>query len=360
MLPILTSLSDQKLYRLLNITVYLYRGLPLTTLKDISIRTNVSTSTISRVINQDQTLSISEAKRHEILSTVEKLGYVSPKQRKAKQADPQSHTSDDSAHPLELVMVNFLDPVREISDPYFTSIRVGIENTCFKNKIAVRTIRRDMIEKSAHLLSKPKAVIAVGHFNQREIELLYQYNQNLIFVDSNPLGIKTDSVLFDRYAAARELVNLIIASGAKYPAFIGNDESRLHVFRQLMQEHNLYHAEHCVVSKEFCIESGYQAMSQILDTEQQPDVVFAATDVVAMGVYRAIYERELSIPNDIKVVGMNDISTSAHMNPSLSTMRLYPMEMGETAVELFLELIHGRKVKKMVHLGYDFIQRESF
>lgn len=336
----------------------------MATLKDISTLTKVSTSTISRVINEDPTLSITDIKRDEILQTVEKLGYVSPKQRKAQQEHRDnpiySGVKIDPSRQLELVMVNFLDPVREISDPYFTSIRVGIENSCFKNKISVRTLRRDQIEKSGHILSRPKAVIAVGHFTQEEIDQMYHYNRNLIFIDSNPMGRHSDAVLFDRYAAAKELVDYIIDSGAKYPAFIGNDEARLHVFRKLTKEHNLYREEHCIVSKEFCIESGYKFMLKILDTPQRPDVVFAATDIVAVGIYRAIYEKGLHIPEDIKVLGMNDISTAAHMNPGLSTMRLYPMEMGEAAVELFLELVDGRKVKKMIHFGYDFIKRDSF
>ncbi|CAM3932111.1 Ribose operon repressor [Vibrio aerogenes CECT 7868] len=336
----------------------------MATLKDIAALTQVSTSTISRVINQDPTLSISQSKRNEILRAVQKLEYVSPKQRKAQKEHSEKHDESGNHHissaPLELVVVNFLDPVGEINDPYFTSIRVGIENCCFHNKISVRTLRRDQIAKSGHIISRPKAVIAVGHFTEEEVLLMYHYNRNLIFIDSNPLGRHSDAVLFDRYAAAKELVGYIIDSGSKYPAFIGNDEARLHVFRELTKQHQLYRDDHCVISKEFCIESGYQAMLKILGSNQCPDVVFAATDIIAVGVYRAIYEKDLNIPGDIKVVGMNDISTSAHMNPGLSTMRLYPMEMGETAVELFLELVNGRKVKKMIHLGYDFIRRDSF
>ena len=334
----------------------------MATLKDIAVLTKVSTSTISRVINRDPTLSITDSKRNEILDTVKELNYVSPKQRKAQRLGIVEDTVKPSspADHLEVVIVNFLDPVQEIADPYFTSIRVGIENGCFRNKIAVRTIHRDQIEKSGHILSKPKAVIAVGHFSDKEIKLMYQYNRNLIFIDSNPMGKNSDAVLFDRIAAAHELVSYIIDSGSKYPAFIGNDETRLHVFREMTKQHGLYNEEHCVVSREFCIESGYRAMQQVLRHKVKPDVVFAATDTIAIGAYRAIYEENLTIPKDIKVVGMNDISTSAHMNPSLSTMKLYPMEMGETAIELFLELVKGRKVKKMIHLGYDFIRRDSF
>lgn len=101
-------------------------------------------------------------------------------------------------------------------------------------------------------------------------------------------------------------------------------------------------------------------MNELLQQKEWPDVVFAATDIIAIGVYRAIQEKGITIPRQIKVVGMNDIPTSQHLNPSLTTMRLYPTEMGEAAVDLFLELVAGRYYKKHVQVGYEMVWRESF
>nr|WED68083.1 substrate-binding domain-containing protein [Pectobacterium colocasium] len=140
-------------------------------------------------------------------------------------------------------------------------------------------------------------------------------------------------MLFDREAAAREVLHYIVKSGAQRPAFIGNNESRLHVFQEITQQYGIYHESRCKVSQLFCIESGYQAMNELLQQKEWPDVVFAATDIIAIGVYRAIQEKGIAIPRQIKVIGMNDIPTAQHLNPSLTTMRLYPTEMGEAAVE---------------------------
>ncbi len=122
----------------------------------------------------------------------------------------------------------------------------------------------------------------------------------------------------------------------------------------------LYNEKFCKVSQHFDIESGYQAMSAIIASGDLPDVVFASTDIIAIGAYRAIQENGLSIPEQIKIVGMNDIPTAQHLNPSLTSMRLFPVQMGEAAVDLFLELVEGRSYKKKVMLGYEFVWRDSF
>jgi len=343
-----------------DVTVYEKKGKALATLKDISKLANISTATISRFLNEDPTLSVSQGKKHAILQAVEELGYVSPKRSKKQYVHVPSYELLESEYQNDFLMVNFLTPTQEIDDPYFTSIRAGIQNRCLDQKIHIRSIHKHQIEQNSTLLKQVPGVIAVGHFSEAEVESMYQYNRNLIFVDSNPLGNNADAILLDRIGLAREVVEKIIQQGCKTPAFIGNNEARLHTFREVTRKHNLYQESLCKVSKEYCIESGYQAMLEMLNQQVIPDAVYAATDMVAVGVYRAIYESGLSIPGDIQVIGTNDISSARHMNPSLTTMRLYPFEMGETAVDLLIEIINGRKCKKTILFSYDFIWRDSF
>ncbi|MCE7630610.1 LacI family DNA-binding transcriptional regulator [Vibrio fluvialis] len=339
----------------------------MATIKHIALRANVAPSTVSRVLSGDSSLSVSKATRANIEKIAAELGYLSPRQKKLakKQKRPtfaaRDHHQLSSDCPLSLAVVHFLTPYEELSDPYFTSIRIGIENCCHQHNIALRNTFKSNIESNKHFLTQAQAVICIGHFSEDESQLLYQLNPKLIFIDSNPFFGQADSVQFNREGAAKEIVMHIIGKGAQRPAFIGNNETRLHVFRQLTKAEGIYQEDLCKVSSNFCIESGYQAMSELLSSDATyPDVVFASTDIIAIGVYRAIQERGLQIPNDIKVVGMNDNPTSQHLNPSLSTMRLYPSNMGEAAVDLFLELCSGRSYSKDVYLGYDFIWRDSF
>jgi LacI family transcriptional regulator len=336
----------------------------LATLKDISQRVSIAPSTISRLLNGDPTLSISAGKKEEIHNVVKELGYISPKRGKKKALDgehqPTRTLPTSVIQELELVVVNFLTPSEEINDPYFTSIRVGIQDRCYVKQIPIRSIHRDQLQAHSYLLNKAIAVIAVGHFRSDEIKLMYSHNRNLIFVDSNPLGSRSDAVVLDRDAAAQEVVENMIKCGVQRPAFIGNAEERLHQFRLITKQHGCYEESLCKISKEYCIESGYKAMMEMLRQPITPDVVYAGTDMVAVGVYRAIYEHGLSIPEDIKVIGFNDIPSAQHMSPSLTTMRLYPFEMGKEAVNLYLELVEGRKVKKTIYFGHEFIWRDSF
>lgn len=335
----------------------------MTTLKDISQRVNTSPSTISRLLNGDPTLSVSEAKRKEILSVVEQLGYRSPKRGKRavlSQKDSGSAELPAAVQGQEVVVINFLSPSEEIGDPYFTSIRVGIQEQCFKRHLPLRSIHKLQISAHVSVIKQAAAIIAVGHYSAQEVEQMFSYNNNLIFVDSNPIGCRADSVILDRDAAAFEVMQHIIASGAKRPAFIGNAEERYHQFKAITQERGIFDQKFCDVSKEYCIESGYQAMQEMLNYPIIPDVVYAGTDMVAVGVYRAIYEKGLSIPEDITVIGFNDIASAQHMSPPLTTMRLFPFEMGKEAVNLYLEIVEGRKVKKTIYFGHEFIWRESF
>ncbi|CCO46104.1 LacI-family transcriptional regulator [Vibrio nigripulchritudo SOn1] len=332
----------------------------MTTLKDIAKKANISTSTISRFLNEDPTLSVSEDKKRAILEAVESLGYRSPKRSKKQFVRHDVVETDKLAGGHNVVMFSFLTPTQEIDDPYFTSIRAGIQNRCLQKGIDLRSLHLDQIETHVGLIENSTAVVAVGHFSTDAVNALYKANQNLIFVDSNPLGSKTDSVLIDRAELSNDVMLKLLESRPKRPAFIGNNEERLHSFRKVTGENGLYQDALCKVTKEYCIESGYLAMKEMLQLDEFPDAVYAATDMVAIGVYRAIYEHGLTIPDDIQVIGTNDISSARHMSPSLTTMRLFPFEMGETAIDMFVERIDGRKYNKTVLLGHEFIWRDSF
>jgi LacI family transcriptional regulator len=330
------------------------------TLRNLAQHLKISTSTISRFLNEDPTLSIGEDKKQLIIDAVSELGYISPKRGKRKQAGDSGQTAKISQQTLDLLIVNFLTPTEEIDDPYFTSIRAGIQSRCQEKYINLQSIHISSIQSSSTLLKSASAIIAVGHFSETEIISLKLFNQQLIFVDSCPLGLKSDSVTINREALASEVVSYMINQKCLRPAFIGNNETRLHVFQAMMKQQGLYRDSFCKVSKEYCIESGYQATVEMLASTPYPDVIYAATDMVAVGVYRAVYEKGLSIPDDVQVIGTNDISSARHMSPSLSTMRLYPFEMGVESVNLFIERDSGRKFNKNLVFGHDFISRGSF
>ncbi|BCN24588.1 LacI family DNA-binding transcriptional regulator [Vibrio alfacsensis] len=334
-------------------------------IKDVALKAGVASSTVSRVLNNDPSISIKKEKRDKILAIADELGYLTPTMRKSCVHDEdhfisRTQSKNNPYSEMNIVVIHFLNPTEELNDPYFTSVRIGIEKQCHLYNIALRNTFVANITSSSHFIHQAHAVICVGHFSSQDIDNIFRLNKNLIFVDSDPRERNCDSVLFDREEAAAAVVSRIIESGASRPAFIGNDESRLHVFTNMTKQAGIFHEDLCIVSNVFCIESGYKAMSDMLCQKIQPDVVFAATDIIAIGVYRAIQERQIDIPKDIQVIGMNDIPAAQHLNPSLSTLRLFPVEMGEAAVDLARERASGRTYRKKVMLDYEMVLRESF
>ncbi|WP_432468528.1 LacI family DNA-binding transcriptional regulator [Agarivorans sp. Z349TD_8] len=334
-------------------------------LSDISKMTGVSPSTVSRVINQDPTLSISHDKREKILEVAASLAYLSPRQRRQNQPEQQriiARANYQRGHqsPIQLCVVYHHSAEQELDDPYFTYIRLGLEHKCQMHDITLKRVFKKDLSKHERELSQSNGVICVGNFTDAEIDYILSLNAQLVCVDYSPNALNVDTVLCDRTKAAEFVVNTMLKNGTQRPAFIGNQDERLQVFRALTQQQGLYDAARCIVSERFCIDSGFDGMNKMLRNCTAPDILFAATDIVAMGAIKAIHQHGIRIPEDIQVISINDIPSAEHLHPSLSTLRLYPHDMGETAVSLLLERFEGRCVSKSVIVGFQFIWRDSF
>lgn len=111
---------------------------------------------------------------------------------------------------------------------------------------------------------------------------------------------------------------------------------------------------------DFGHESGYQETLALLDLPEPPTAIFAASDEQAIGVYRALYARNLHVPKDMSVIGFDDIPSAARMGPPLTTIRQPLREMGHMATQMVLQMIAGETIEnKRVELATSLIVRES-
>src|SRR5690606_19671657 len=106
-------------------------------------------------------------------------------------------------------------------------------------------------------------------------------------------------------------------------------------------------------------QSGYRLGARLMEVERRPDAIVTCNDNIAIGLYRAIAERGLSIPDDVAVASFDDISVAQFMNPPLTTIRLPAEQIGETAVELLLERVGGRELAKRISLASQIVWRGS-
>lgn len=111
---------------------------------------------------------------------------------------------------------------------------------------------------------------------------------------------------------------------------------------------------------DFSHESGYTQTLALLDLAEPPTAIFAASDLQATGIYRALYSRGLKVPHDISVIGFDDVPTAERMSPPLTTIRQPLREMGRTAAQMLLRMIAGETLEnKRVELATSLVIRES-
>jgi LacI family transcriptional regulator len=321
------------------------------TLKEIAKAVGVSSATVSRVLNFDQTLSVTAKTRQAIIETAEALKYETPRARNRAYQQGLS----------KVALVHYLRPDQELVDPYYVGLRLGIETRCQALKIeTIKVYHTDSLPE-ASLLRSASGIIAIGRHDEDEIAWLSKHNRNLVFADFSPPTDEIDSVESDLVLAMRKLLQSLWAAGYRRIGFAGwvdiydgvaatRPERRCRAFIEWAREMGMFDERLCLTGGK-TEESGYELTRRMLSEPNRPDALVTGNDNMAVGAYRAIHQMGLSIPGDIAVASFNDISVAQFMNPPLTTVHLAAEEIGEGAVELLLERIAGRELPKRVTLA---------
>ena len=341
----------------------------MVTIKEIAKAVGVSSATVSRVLNYDATLSISAPKRKAIIETAEALNYATPRNRNRSAAASLPPGASPVAGTIRIALAHCLSLAQELADPYYVGVRLGIENRCQALKVdVVRVYHADDLPDAA-LLQGTAGVIAVGKHFDNEISWLQENSRCLVFADVGPTSDLFDCVENDLRNAMLRLLDSAHAAGYRRIGFVGGRESesnkvhplgerRYAAYVEWMTGKGLYDPALCRLDR-LCFESGYELTQALLTLDDPPDLLVTANDNMAIGAYRAIREKGLSIPGHIGVASFNDIPAAQFLAPPLTTVKIHAERVGEIAVDLLLEQIAGRDFVKKVTLSTEMIWRES-
>ncbi|MDK2866292.1 MAG: LacI family transcriptional regulator [Clostridiales bacterium] len=322
----------------------------MATIKEIAAKAGVSSATVSRVLNYDETLSVSEEKRQLIFEIAEALSYTPPRKRRSKR----------SRKALKIGLIHWYSMSQELDDPYYMSIRLGIERLCYENGIEmIKIFKPDTFDFRS--LGNIDGFIAIGKFTDSQIKRFEEVCKHMVFVDSSPEEALYDSVVIDFERAVVEALDYLTKNGHQHIGYIGGreyigkerivlGERREAVFRHYMSEAELLD-ETCIHIGTFVAESGYRLMKDAISMEtNHPTAYLVASDSMAIGALRALHEAGIAVPEEMSIIGFNDIPTSKYTSPPLTTVCVYKEFMGETAVELLLERINKKRLiaKKVV------------
>lgn len=338
----------------------------MTTIKDIALEAGVSAATVSRVLNNDVTLAVSDETRARIFSIAEQLQYKPSRLRRMKKEERLSRQQ------IGLLMWSSLQD--EQDDPYFSSIRKGIETRCEELGISIIKVLRGNNRTEMQPIHELDGLIVVGSIDDNDVSQLYKHSNRLIFVNhSNELNdFDTVKVHFEQ--ATRAVISHLRKLGHKKIGYIGGNEhvhrlSRQHAdipvveprrafFEKALSEAGLYHEEF-VWQADWSSNGGYESMNRLLQLDSRLTACFIGSDPMAVGALRALHEHGVRVPEDMAVVGFDDIEISAFLNPPLTTVRAHTEHMGRTAVQLLLERMEGREAAVHITVNTTLIVRES-
>lgn len=325
----------------------------MATIKDIANLANVSITTVSRVLNYDETLNVSPETRKRVFEAAEELAYVVAPKKKQKSK-------------WKIGLYDSFSLEEELVDTYYLSIRVALEKKLKSKSIDFFRIDKEGNEEN---LKKIDGILCLGTFKKKDIEKIKSFNKPCVFVDSNPDEYYYDSVVIDFNSATRNALNYLTELGHENIGFIGGVETDMYgnrfkdlrqdVFENYLTEKNIF-KEELVKIGGYDPKDGYINLREMLTSEPKPTAVFVANDTIAVGCYKAAYELGVKIPDELSIVGFNDVATAQYMVPPLTTVKLYTEIMGETAVDLLVERLSSkREVSKKITINTKLIVRES-
>ena len=314
----------------------------MVTIKDIADKANVSSATVSRVLNFDDSLSVSDETKRRIFEIAEELEYVPVRRRKSRKK-------------AKIGILHWYDSHKELGDPYYLYIRLSVEKRCLD--LGYEVVRYNNIGDFTNL-DTVDAIIAIGKYDEDDLEKIISKNNRVVVVDYSPSD-KYDAVVIDFRDAMDKLMVYLHECGHRRIGYLGGKELyhsgepvfdfRFQYFKEFMYFHDIYREEDCYFG-EFSHQDGYRLMKDALLKENRPTAFFCGNDNMAVGAYKAIYEKGLKIPDDISIVGFNDLPGSKYMVPSLTSVRVYTEYLGEASVDLLSEILEKdrRYVKRVV------------
>lgn len=328
-----------------------------TSIKDVAREARVSIATVSRVLNDIDV--VNEDTKKKVLDAIQKLGY-------------RPNIVARSLKTQRTKTIGILIP--DISSQFYPDIVRGAEDGANIYDYNVILCNSDFdIEKEKEYLRvlKEKMVDGVIYMssllNEEILDLINELDLKTILVETRDKENRLPSVTIDNVKATYESTKYLIGKGKKNIAFVGvgKDSSnawgdRYIGYEKAMQEAGMKIDEDLVYFDNTRIKAGYLAADKFVNSNKKFDGVICASDETAMGVINGLREKGINVPNDVSVVGFNNISISSMFYPKLTTVSQPSYDMGSVAMRMLIKLLNGKTLEKSQYvLDYQLVERDS-
>lgn len=335
----------------------------MATLKDIAKIAEVSVSTVSRVLNKDNTLSVSDDTKQKIFAAAAQLGYKTVGQRYSVEAEVGAR---------RIGIAQKFEISEQMEDVYYLVMKNALEEECFSEKINTVTMFRDLTRRFVKTDDyKIDGIIAIGKFTPDEVEGFYEYTDKIVFLDSSHDEQKYYSIVPNYHLALRLAMRHFREHGHKKIAFIGENytygdtteptlDSRLYYYRFSMIDSG-YYDENMIIDLAMNSKSGYEKMKEFIvrNRDNLPTALFIASDAIATGAIKAIKEEGLKIPEDLSIITFNNTSLSEFADPPLTSIEVHIRDNVKSAISCMKKLWNGDNHVQKIVIPCELIDRNS-
>jgi DNA-binding LacI/PurR family transcriptional regulator len=307
-------------------------------IREVAKKAGVSTATVSRVVNGTSPVSAATARL--VRSAIKSLGYY-----------PNTHArtlGSGRSHMYGLI-------ISDIANPFFPDIaksfeRIAVEHgqevliasTDYKPQRMQVCVRR-MLERKVDGVA-----IMTSEMDSKLLHLLNERGVPIAFLDTGGVGPNISNIFIDYVSGVERALEHLISLGHKRIAFVSGPptlasaRARSDAFVLYLKRRALKFSDDYMKTGNHRIDGGQNAMARLLRLPKPPTAVMASNDLTAIGVMHAIHAAGRKVPEDISVIGFDDIEISNFLNPPLSTVRVPRAEIAESAFKALYAASHRR------------------
>lgn len=310
------------------------RASKVTTIRQIAEHAGVSLGTASNVLNGS--IAVRESLRLRVQQAVVELGY-----------EPSHLARGLNRNSMDLLGMIIPD----ITNPFFPGVVRGAEDLAYQHgqRLVLCNTDNDATKEISYLSDlrsfRSSGTLIIPSLETRILASLRPQDAPVVFVARAPDGWNGDSVVADNERGGFEAGEHLVRLGHRRIGvitgrlFLNTALARLQGFRRALDQAGIRITPECIQEARFNSDSGHAAAMRLLDLLPRPTAIFAANDLVAIGALLAIRERGLRCPEDVSLVGFDNLEIASYLNPSLTTIHESSYHMGSAACQLLLERI---------------------
>lgn len=331
------------------------------TLKEVAEIAGVSIGTASAALNDRSTVSAETRAR--VMDTAMSLGYA---------LKPKSPKQDNVKLEIIGLLVKHDKGLVWDTNPFYSRVQLGVTNTCQRHNISLMVANIE-VDASNHPVEWPAMInqqridglIMAGAFIDDTVQMIKRKSDlPIVLVDSYAPNLNCDSIVTDNEGGAFKAVDYLVASGHSRIGLVGwnpfsppSIHQRKHGYFVAIQKHSL---EAYVCESALSREGGQAAAHEMLAKGRQVTALFCCNDETAIGAMNAIRDLGLRIPQDISLIGFDNIDLTTETIPPMTTIHVHKSWMGSLSVQSLMERVRNPEQPKITTvLSADLVVRKT-